>query len=217
MISSVLVVAMQVLSHIAVARAECVRYSLTTVVECGPATALPPPPNPAITTSVVTVTLPECSCGCKSADNRACVYTKTYTTEYEALCPTGVAIQTWTVEEVYPGATAEPTISGGHPNGVPPGFTASVVTCETCGPAAVTKTVTYPIGGNPIILAPTSGLNSGNNDNTKPGDNQRPGAGGMAPNGQNSETAVVVGAAGRSNVERWWTAVVAVLALALPM
>ncbi|CEJ91761.1 hypothetical protein VHEMI07452 [[Torrubiella] hemipterigena] len=161
-------VAIQALSQAMLTSADkCMSYSVATITDCSPVTTSASVPAVPTETKTVTVTMPNCHvCECKREGGKDCVFTKTYTTEYEAVCPTGVITKTYTVEEIYPGVTEKPHIVT-TTEGCPPGFTSDVVTCNTCGPAAITKTVTYPSGGSPWQPQPTggSGANNGNNGN----------------------------------------------------
>lgn len=148
------------------------KYSISTTAftTCGPV----PTPAPPTTgeNGIVTVIMPACpDCTC------ACAHTKTYNTVYETVCPTGVTEVTYTVAEVYKGISTAPAIVN---TVIPHGFTTTVVTCNTCGPAAITKTLTVPVTqptGNPGAPGP------GGQQPVSPGPSgQQPGS--PAPAGQ---------------------------------
>ena len=151
------------------ADAECMSYSVETITDCGPAPTNAPPTSTPGPGGVITITMPACPhCTCE------CSHVKTYTTIYEAFCPTGVATVTYTVEEVYHGMSTAPGFP--TPTDLPHGFTTTVATCNSCGSAPITRTLTYPVGGQPSV--PTSGPG-------QPGTSGSPGnSGGSGQSGQ---------------------------------
>ncbi|KAM0200775.1 hypothetical protein ACHAPQ_000958 [Fusarium lateritium] len=100
--------------------------------------------QPAVTGGpiIVEVQAPDCDCGCPT-----CVQTLEYTTKYPAFCSTGLYDQEYVITETYKGMEAKPTMD----HDLPFGFTYDVQTCTTCGPEAVTATVTYPVSDRPYI------------------------------------------------------------------
>jgi hypothetical protein len=100
--------------------------------------------QPAVTGGpiIVEVQAPDCDCGCPT-----CVQTLEYTTKYPAFCSTGLYDQEYVITETYKGMEAKPTMD----HDLPFGFTYDVQTCTTCGPEAVTATITYPVSDRPYI------------------------------------------------------------------
>jgi hypothetical protein len=100
--------------------------------------------QPAVTGGpiIVEVQAPDCDCGCPT-----CVQTLEYTTRYPAFCSTGLYDQEYVITETYKGMEAKPTMD----HDLPFGFTYDVQTCTTCGPEAVTATITYPVSDRPYI------------------------------------------------------------------
>ncbi|CEJ89185.1 hypothetical protein VHEMI05043 [[Torrubiella] hemipterigena] len=136
-----LLVLLPIVAHPLVQAQQCFAYSVATITDCAPATTTVVQPTPTPSDGVVTVTMPECPhCHCD------CAHTKTYTTVYEAFCPTGVAQVTYTVNEIYSGMSTAPVLA--TPTEIPHGFTTTVATCHECGEAPITKTLTYPVGGS---------------------------------------------------------------------
>lgn len=178
------------------ANAESMSYSVSTITQCDAPTGVTviPKPSKVAPGEVVTVTMPQCPvCVC---DND-CIHTRTYTTALEVICPTGVATQTWTVEEIYSGMSELPTVVT---TGCPPGFTTTVTECPNCD--TVTKTITYPNGGQPsITAAPGNGGNKGNNtemggkNNGTNNVNMGGHMGGNKNNGMGSDVPAVTGGA----------------------
>lgn len=176
MVSSLKIAAFQaaatLFSFAAVASADdCLSYSITTITDCEPE----PTPAPSVVTvaapavteiKTVTVVMPACHvCAECEADSAKCAVTKTYVTVLDALCPTGHSKATYTVEEIYPGVTGTPALRTNKAD-CPAGFTSSVVTCNSCGPIPITKTITYPTNGQPIqTAAPNGNTNTWNNGN----------------------------------------------------
>jgi hypothetical protein len=100
--------------------------------------------QPAVTGGpiIIEVQAPDCDCGCPT-----CVQTLEYTTKYPAFCSTGLYDQEYVITETYKGMEAKPTMD----HDLPFGFTYDVQTCTTCGPEAVTATITYPVSDRPYI------------------------------------------------------------------
>lgn len=65
--------------------------------------------------------------------------TTVYVTQFPDLCSTGIKTKTYTITEHCPNEVECPG------TGVPPGFTATVEVCTTCGEIPITATVTRPI------------------------------------------------------------------------
>lgn len=141
---------------------QCFAYSSTLVTDCTPA-ATPSAPLSSTPSATVTVTMPECpDCGCSQ-----CTYTHTYTTTYPLFCPSGTVPHTYTVEEIYSGVSTKPALP--PVTGVPSGFTTGVETCTlTCGASALTRTLTYPIGG-PTFLPEGKGTAHTDEPTANPG------------------------------------------------
>lgn len=95
-----------------------------------------------------TVSMPECrDCGCTD-----CGFTNTYTSTYPVFGPSGTAVATYSVKEVYKGMNT--TVDGGS---IPYGFETGVQTCTTgCGKDPVTATLTYPRGQQPYVTTMTN-------------------------------------------------------------
>ncbi|KAJ0164783.1 hypothetical protein CTA2_190 [Colletotrichum tanaceti] len=172
----------------AVAQQVVLAVRTSTVVQCVTATPGLPPicagcaPAPTIRPPVVIggpicveIEAPECKrCGCDT-----CTQTVTYTTEYDAFCPTGITRQKYEVTETYKGVAAKPTIPSAD---VPLGFTKDVQTCTTCGPTPITATITRPVTepqGTPV-----NGPDAGSGGAPGGGPGGAPGGGpGGAPGG----------------------------------
>jgi len=103
------------------------------------------------TTITDTVTSTYCPV-CEEGD----VYTTTYETVWSAFCPTGLEDKTYTITETCTGAKTTPT--SGY---IPTGYTAVVSTCDTCGTAPITATLTVCTSSVPTgITAFTGGASS---------------------------------------------------------
>lgn len=115
--------------------------AVPTVTVVAPSCIIKPP---AVTGGpiIVEVQAPDCDCGCPT-----CVQTLEYTTRYPAFCSTGLYDQEYVITETYKGMEAKPTMD----HDLPFGFTYDVQTCTTCGPEAVTATITYPVSDRPYI------------------------------------------------------------------
>lgn len=141
---SSLLVLLPIVAQPLVQAQQCFSYSVATITDCAPTTTINVKPMPPPTDGVVTVIMPECPhCHCD------CAHTKTYTTVYEAFCPSGVAQVTYTVNEIYSGMSTAPVLA--TPTEVPHGFTTTVATCHKCGESPITKTLTYPVGGSHTV------------------------------------------------------------------
>ncbi|KAI1278231.1 hypothetical protein F5Y07DRAFT_397788 [Xylaria sp. FL0933] len=105
-------------------------------------------------TITVSYTMPPCtSCGCPG-----CTVVSSFTTTCMAFHTEGVVgtkVQSYAITETYVGISSLPRFE--QPTQMPYGFTAQVHTCDagTCGPKAITATMTYPAGGGPFIATPT--------------------------------------------------------------
>ncbi|KAJ6788862.1 hypothetical protein PWT90_09436 [Aphanocladium album] len=171
--TSVLAIA-PLVARYALAQAQQYSISTTEFTTCGPVPTQEPPKTGG--NGIITVVMPACpDCKCE------CAHTKTYTTIYETVCPTGVTQVTYTVAEVYKGISTAPVVVSTE---IPHGFTTTVTACDVCGPETVTKTLTIPITaqqtGGPALGAQQPG-------GQQPG-GQRPGGG---KNGTNPNPPVI--------------------------
>ncbi|KAI1423144.1 hypothetical protein F5Y12DRAFT_786243 [Xylaria sp. FL1777] len=115
-------------------------------------------------TITLSYTMPPCtSCGCPG-----CTVVSSFTTACSAFHTAdtpGMTVQSYAITETYVGLSSIPSFE--QPTQMPYGFTAQVHTCDagTCGPKAITATMTYPAGGGPFVTVPvpahSSGYNSG--------------------------------------------------------
>jgi hypothetical protein len=104
------------------------------------------PPTPTVRPDgCVVVTMPPCvGCGCAT-----CSHTRFYTTTLNVFGGIfGIRPSVYTVEEIYQGMSRAPIYPRQTPGSVPVGFTVANDVCNTCGFFAVTRTMTYPIGGH---------------------------------------------------------------------
>ncbi|KAK3179217.1 hypothetical protein K4F52_009337 [Lecanicillium sp. MT-2017a] len=123
------------LAHVADAQ-QCMQYATAIVTTCGAVPTI----KPVVPHEVLTITMPDCwgeTC------DKGAVCTKSYTTVCPVPNPTGTTDHTWTVEEIYRGITAVPSVA--PTGGVPHGYTTFVDTCTVEGGVA-TKTFTVPKG-----------------------------------------------------------------------
>ncbi|KAI0430744.1 hypothetical protein F5Y09DRAFT_220641 [Xylaria sp. FL1042] len=111
-------------------------------------------------TITVSYTMPRCtSCGCPG-----CTIVSSFMTTCTAFQTGGVPgtkVQSYAITETYVGLSSLPRFE--QPTQMPYGFTAQVHTCDagTCGPNAITATMTYPAGGGPFVAAPIPANGSG--------------------------------------------------------
>lgn len=91
-----------------------------------------------ITNGVTVTYCPECDMASSKPG-----YTTVYTTQYEALCPTGMTTSTYTVTESCTDST--PTWTPG-PKHIPQGFTVTTQVCTQCAETPQTVTITQPCG-----------------------------------------------------------------------
>ncbi|KAI1307110.1 hypothetical protein F5Y03DRAFT_405696 [Xylaria venustula] len=153
------VVSAQQLAYTVIAVTECITEA-SLMPELGvDRPALPPivntaPGNPGAEgypeTITVSYTMPPCtSCGCPG-----CTVVSSFTTGCQAFHTEGVKVQSYAIAETYVGLSSLPSFD--LPTQMPYGFTAQVHTCDagTCGPEAITATMTYPAGGGPFLATP---------------------------------------------------------------
>lgn len=134
--------------------------SLVTYVtyeECSSSTSSPPVVTEVVTTCTESSTRPPAS---SSVTPLPTIRTTSYTTTYKTICSTGLTDTVYTITQTYSGSTfARPTST--TPGYMPPGFTATVTVCDTCGinggPATVTLTVPCETTTTPAPVPPTSG------------------------------------------------------------
>ncbi|KAI0973385.1 hypothetical protein F4678DRAFT_477847 [Xylaria arbuscula] len=174
---SLYVVSAQQLAYTVIAVTECITEASSMPDPGVGRPALPPivntaPGSPGTKgypeTITVSYTMPPCtSCGCPG-----CTVVSSFTTGCQAFHTEGVKVQSYAITETYVGLSSLPSFD--LPTQMPYGFTAQVHTCDagTCGPEAITATMTYPAGGGPFVATPVpvhgagSSLSGDNNCST---------------------------------------------------